>query len=77
MAKIIVVGLGAMGSAAAQHLAERGHQLWGERLAGVLHGERDTFPIRVGGDPHGALIRQVVDDRVVHEVGPHLQQERV
>ena len=30
-----------------------------------------------GRDPHGALVRQVVDDRVVHEVRRQPQQERM
>ena len=30
-----------------------------------------------GRDPHGALFGQVVDDRVVHQVRRHLQQERM
>jgi hypothetical protein len=33
--------------------------------------------VNAGRDPHGALFRQVVDDRVVHEIRGHLQQERV
>jgi sarcosine oxidase len=51
MAKVIVVGLGAMGSAAAQHLAERGHQ--------VLAFDRFTPPHTMGSS-HGQtrMIRQ-------------------
>jgi sarcosine oxidase len=51
MAKIIVVGLGAMGSAAAQHLAERGHQ--------VIAFDRFTPP-HTKGSSHGQtrMIRQ-------------------
>ena len=33
--------------------------------------------VNAGRDPHGALFRQVVDDRVVHEVRSQLQQERL
>ncbi len=54
-----------------------GHQLWGELLAGVLDGEHHTLGVNGGRDPHGALFRQVVDDRVVHEVRSQLQQERL
>ena len=51
MAKIIVVGLGAMGSAAAQHLAERGHR--------VIAFDRFTPP-HSKGSSHGQtrMIRQ-------------------
>jgi sarcosine oxidase len=51
MAKIIVVGLGAMGSAAAQHLAERGHQ--------AIAFDRFTPP-HTKGSSHGQtrMIRQ-------------------
>src|ERR1700733_15657058 len=51
MAKIIVVGLGAMGSAAAQHLTERGHQ--------VIAFDRFTPP-HSKGSSHGQtrMIRQ-------------------
>ena len=49
----------------------------GELLAGVLDGELHALGVSAGRDPHGALVRQVVDDRVVHEVRRQLQQERV
>ena len=32
--------------------------------------------VSAGRDPYGAPFRQVVDDRVVHEVRSHLKQER-
>src|SRR5919199_2972163 len=63
--------------AATKRLAKRGNYLWGELLAGVLDSEHHTLGVNAGGDPHGALFRQVVDDRVVHEVRRQLQQERV
>ena len=49
-----------------------------ELLAGVLDGEHDGVRRRAAGrDLHGAVVGQVVDDGVVHEVRGHLQQERV
>src|SRR6476660_6333512 len=69
-----VVGAYALG-AAKKRLGKGGNYLWGELLAGVLDGEHRTFGVNAGRDPHGALFRQVVDDRVVHEVRRHLQQE--
>ena len=71
-----VVGVDAFG-AATKRLDERGDQLWGELLAGVLDGERHALGVSAGGDPHGALFGQVVDDRVVDEVRAQLQQERM
>jgi hypothetical protein len=59
-----VVGANALG-AALKRLAKRGDQLWGELLAGVLDGEHDILGVNAGRDPHRALFRQVVDDRVV------------
>jgi hypothetical protein len=75
-ANACVVGAYALG-AALKRLGKRGHQLWGELLAGVLDGEHHALGVNAGRDPHGALVGQVVDDRVVHEVRGHLQQERV
>ena len=63
-------------AAALKRLGKRGDQLWGELLAGVLDSEHHALGVNAGRDPHGALFRQVVDDRVVHEVRRHLQQER-
>jgi hypothetical protein len=71
-----VVGAYAFG-AAKKRLGKRGNELWGELLAGVLDGEHAPLGVSAGRDPHGALFGQVVDDRVVHEVRAHLQQERV
>src|SRR5207248_5227069 len=71
-----VVGAYAFG-AAKKRLGKRGYYLWGELLAGVLDGERHALGVNVGRDPHGAVFGQVVDDRVLHEVRGHLQQERV
>ena len=66
--------VGAYASAAAEkRLGERGNQLWGEHLACVLDGEHRTLGLNAGRDPDGALLGQVVDDRVVHEVRAHLQ----
>ena len=62
---------------AKKRLGKRGDYLWGELLAGVLDGELHTLGVSVGRDPHGAVSREVVDDRVLHEVRRHLQQERV
>ena len=70
-----VVGAYAL-RAALKRLGKRGDQLWGELFAGVLDGEHHTLGMSAGRDPHGALFGQVVDDRVVHEVRRHLQQER-
>jgi hypothetical protein len=70
-----VVGAYALG-AAPKRLGKRGSQLWGELLAGVLDGEHHSLGVSAGRDPHGAVFSQVVDDRVVHEVRSHLQQER-
>ena len=70
-----VVAAYALG-AALKRLGKRGDQLWGELLAGVLDGEHHAVGVRAGRDPHAALLGQVVDDRVVHEVRRHLQQER-
>jgi hypothetical protein len=64
-------------SAALKWLDNRGNDLRGELLAGVLDIEHHALGVNAGRDPHGALFRQVVDDRVVHEVRRHLQQERV
>ena len=63
--------------AALERLDKRGHQVWGKLLAGVLDGEHHTLGVSGGRDPNGALFRQVVDDRVVHEVRCQLQQERL
>ena len=64
-------------AAALEWLGKRGDQLWGELIAGVLDREHHSLGMRGGRDPHGALVGQVVDDRVVHEICSHLQQERV
>ena len=69
-----VVGAYAFG-ATLKRLDQRGHQLRRERVAGVLDREHRSLAANTGRDPHGAPFRQVVDDRVVHEVRRHLQQE--
>jgi hypothetical protein len=71
-----VVGAYAFG-AAKKRLGKRGNYLWSELVAGVLDSEHRTLGVNAGGDPHGALFGQIVDDRVVHEVRAQLQQERV
>ncbi len=71
-----VVGAYAFG-AALKRLDKRGNQLWGELLAGVPDGERHSLGANAGRATHRDLFRQVVDDRVVHEVRNQLQQERV
>src|SRR5437764_954568 len=63
-------------AASLKRLGKRGSQLWGELLAGVLDGEHHARGVSAGRDPYGAPFRQVVDDRVVHEVRSHLEQER-
>ena len=63
--------------AAKKRLGKRGNYLWGELLAGVLDGEHPALGVNAGRDPHRALFMQVVNDRVVHEIRRHLQQERV
>ena len=70
-----VVGAYAFG-AALKRFDKRRSALWGELLAGVLDSEHHSLGVNAGRDPHGALFRQAVDDRVVHEVRGHLQQER-
>ena len=62
--------------AALERLDERGDQLAGELLAGVLDGEHRRPASHAGGDPHAAALGEVVDDRVVHEVRRQLLQER-
>src|SRR6266581_6173860 len=62
-----VVGADASG-AAKKRLGKRGNQLWCELLAGVLDGELHTLVMSAGRDPDGALLGQVVDDRVLYEV---------
>jgi hypothetical protein len=69
-----VVGAYAFG-AAKKRLGKRGNYLWGELLAGVLDREHHAVGVNAGRDPHGAQFRQIVDDRVVHEVRTQLQQE--
>ena len=51
-----VVGAHALG-AALERLGERGDQLRGERLAGVLDGEHHALGVSAGRDPHGARAR--------------------
>ena len=63
--------------AALKRLDECGDQLWGELLAGVLDREHRRIGAHAGRDPHAALFRQIVDDRVMHEVRTQLQQKRV
>ena len=71
-----VVGADAFG-AAKKWLGKRGSQVRGELVAGVLDGEHRSLGVNAGGDPDGALLGQVVDDRVVQEVRTQLQQERL
>jgi hypothetical protein len=62
---------------ALKRLGKRRSLLWCELLAGVLESEHHGVRVNAGRDPYGALFRQVVDDRVVHEVRRQLQQECV
>jgi hypothetical protein len=71
-----VVAVDAFG-AAPERLREGRDQVRIELLARVLDGERHAPALSARPDPHGALIWQFVDDRVVQEVRGHLQQERV
>ena len=71
-----VIGAYAFG-AAEKRLGKCGNYLRGELLAGVLDGEHRTLGLNARRDPHGALLRQIMHDRVVHEVRSQLQQERV
>ena len=50
-----VVGANAFG-AALERLGQRGDQLWGELLAGVLDGEHHRLGLNAGRDPHGAVV---------------------
>ncbi|WP_306368100.1 hypothetical protein [Nocardiopsis sp. CC223A] len=59
-----------------KRLGEGGDRLRGEPLAGFLDGERHALGADPGVDPHGAVFRQVVDDRVPDEVRGRQQQER-
>ena len=70
-----VVGAYALG-AALKWLGECGNRLAGEFFAGVLDRELHGVGLHAGGDPDCAVVGEVVDDRVVHEVCGHLQQER-
>ena len=71
-----VVGADALG-AALERLGERGDQLRGELLAGVLDGEHHAAGCALVVTHTVPCVGQVVDDRVVHEVRRQLQQERV
>jgi len=71
-----VVGAYAFG-AALERFGERGDHLWSEFLAGVLDRQDHGVGLCARGEPHGAAMRQVVDDRVLDEVRRHLEQERV
>src|SRR5437868_8412783 len=64
-------------AAADKRLAKRGNQLWADLLAGVLDSEQHALGLNAGLDPHPALFRQVVNDRVVNEVRRQLEQERL
>src|SRR5882757_7986158 len=69
--------VGANPSAAAlERFDQRGDQVRGEHFAGVLDSEYDGPRLDAGGHPDRAAVREVVDDRVVHEVRGQLQQQR-
>ena len=70
-----VVGADAFG-AALERLGERGDQLRASSSP-VFSTASTTLRADVGLDPHGAALGEIVDDRVVHEVGGQLQQQRV
>ena len=46
-------------------------------LACVLDSQHHGVGLSARPEPHGALVRQIVDDRIVEEVRRHLQQERM
>ncbi len=72
-----VVGADAVG-AATERLDQRGHQLAGVSCSPVFSTVSSDGPARRWScDPHRAVLGQVVDDRVVHEVRRHLQQQGV
>ena len=56
-----VVGMCAF-DAALKRFDKRRYYLWGEFLAGVLDGEHHGLAVNARGDPHGAVLREVVDD---------------
>jgi hypothetical protein len=60
--------------AALERLGEGRDELRGELRAGVLDREHDGLGAAGGLDPHGAVLGEVVNDGVVHEVGGQLQQ---
>ena len=70
-----VIGAYAL-AAALKRLRECGNQLRVEPLAGVLDGEHRALGLNARRHPHRALLGEVVDDRVVHEIRRQLQQER-
>ena len=72
-----VVGVGHAFAAPNKWFDKRGYELWAERGAGVFDGEDHIGGLSTGRDPHIALFRQVVNDRVVHQVRRQLQQERM
>jgi hypothetical protein len=63
--------------AALERLGQRGGELRFDPLAGVLDGQAHRAWVQAGRDPHRPVLRQIVDDRVVHEVRRHLQQQRM
>jgi len=57
-----------MRSVPRRNARQRGNYLWVSFFAGVLDREHHALVVNAGRDPHGALLRQIVDDRVLHEV---------
>ena len=71
-----VIGTGAP-APALERLDERRGQTGSHRVAGVLYRERDVAAgLDAGRDPHHAVARQIVNDRVVDEVRRQLEKER-
>ena len=68
-----VVGADAF-CAALEGLDKRANELWTEHLTCVLDSQLYGVGLNARREPHGALVRQIVDDRVVDEVRRHLQQ---
>ena len=69
-----MITAGAFG-AALERFSEYRDQLRSELRSGVLDREHDGPGAESGADKHGAVLGEVVDDRVVQEVRGHLQQQ--
>lgn len=70
-----VIGTDAPG-APLEELGQRRDHGCSERLTGVLDRQRGPAVPNAGHYPYRAAVRQVVHDRVVHEIHDHLLQKR-